>query len=462
MDQSWKPSRLETDKPAYLAIVSALNADIAAGALCTNSKLPTHRELADSLHLATGTVTRAYSEAERRGLIRSEGRRGTFVGSSHVSSSSLTALADRHPTGIDLSRNHPCYALDPELPTTLRELSRSKSTQSLLEYPLAGGLRRHREAGARWLQGLGVDAIPSLVFLASGAQHALSMIVAAETSRGDTIAAEKLTYPGILAVANQLNLRVVGLSCDEEGIIPDALETACKQRRLRLLYCNPSLQNPTNTVSSFTRRQAIAEIAEKYGVLILEDEIMRPLMAEHPGYIRSLLLAQTYLVVSVSKAVAAGLRIGFIVAPAGSERKLIECLNASNLGIPPLSAEIFSIWLADGTVDATVERRRSDTAERQRIAAEALRGFKFYGHQSSYHIWLELPDGWTSAKIAGQALLSGVAVAPAEVFSVDRKASIEAIRLSISNPLSHAMLKTGLDTIVSILRQHSGHNLPTV
>jgi DNA-binding transcriptional MocR family regulator len=257
-------------------------------------------------------------------------------------------------------------------------------------------------------------------------------------------------------------LQTVGISTDEQGLIPDALESVCRQRSIRLLYCNPSVSNPTNTLSSLSRRQGLATVAEKYGLTIVEDEIMRPLLPEHPGFIADLLPEQTYLVISASKAVAAGLRVGFVRAPVKSHQKMVDSLNASCLGVPPLMAELFSTWLEDGTIDAIVARRRSDTSARQKLAAELLAGFRHRGHPVSYHVWLELPEGWTGMKLAHAAQARGTSVTPAEAFAVDNRSPVNAVRLSLVMPPTLDLLRSGLKTIIDLLRGNAGHEMATV
>ena len=458
----WKPGFEGSDQPLYVWLSRSISNDIERGVLSAGTRLPTHRYMADLLGVAVGTVTRAYTEAERRGLIRSEGRRGTFVGPPQTSRSILSAMARSSAHGVDLSKNHPSNHLDPDLGGAIRRIAREKEVQALLEYPPAAGMERHREAGARWLNQLGAVADPESIFISAGAQHALAVIFAAETRRGDITAAENLTYPGVKAVAEQFDLQVVGIPTDQQGLIPEAFETICHQKSVRLLYCNPSVSNPTNTFSSLTRREHIAAVAEKYHVTIVEDEIMRPLLPEHPGFIADLLPEQTYLVISASKAVAAGLRIGFVRAPAKSHQKMVDSLNASCLGVPPLMAELFSTWLEDGTIDSIVARRRSDTAVRQKLATELLAGFRHRGHPVSYHVWLELPEGWTGMKLAHEAQARGTSVTPAEAFAVDNRSPVNAVRLSLVMPPTLDQLKGGLKTIVDLLRGNAGHEMATV
>jgi len=459
---NWKPGFEGSDQSLYVWLSRAISTDVERGVLKVGTRLPTHRKMADTLGVAVGTVTRAYSEAERRGLIRSEGRRGTFVGPPQTSSSILSAIARGFANGVDLSKNHPSHHLDPDLGGAIRRIARAKDVQALLEYPPAAGLARHREAGSKWFNQLGAAAEPESVFVTAGAQHALAVIFAAETRRGDIITAENLTYPGVKAVAEQFDLQTVGIPADEQGLIPDALESVCRQRPIRLLYCNPSVANPTNTLSPLSRRQDLATVAEKYGLTIVEDEIMRPLLSEHPGFIADLLPEQTYLVISASKAVAAGLRVGFVRAPAKSRQKMVDSLNASCLGVPPLMAELFSNWLDDGTIDSIVARRRSDTAARQKLAAELLAGFKHRGHPVSYHVWLELPEGWTGMKLAQAAQTRGAVVTPAEVFAIDTRSTINAVRLSLVVPSTLEVLRNGLRTVVGLLRGNASHEMATV
>ncbi len=456
MDISWTPQIEAGEQPLYVVITNSISEDIASGRLKDNDKLPTQRELADRIGVAIGTITRAYSEAERRGLIRGEGRRGTYVGKSRTGRSILSAMAKLSPEGIDLSKNHPVYSLDPDLGIALRDIARRRNCQRLLEYPPAGGLPSHREAGARWLRQMGAAANPRSVFVTSGAQHALSVILAGETKPGDTIAAEEYTYPGIKAIAEQRGVNIEGVSCDDEGMLPEALDTLCRKRKIRMLYCNPTLHNPTNATWSTKRRKEIVEIADKYGFGIIDDEILTPLLADRPSLISELRPERSFLVVSASKAVAAGLRVGFVLAPKDARERMIESLNASMLGGPPLTAEIFTNWMEDGTVGRVIADRRRDIASRQSIAAEVLKDLSIRNHTSSYHVWLKLPEGWSGMRLAMEAQSKGVKVTPAEAFAVDDRRAIPAVRLSLVVAPTETELRAGLTTVADILKSRPG------
>lgn len=457
----WKPQLVKYGEPLYGALIKALQDDINGGRLAVDDRLPTQRELADSLQIAVGTVTRAYAEAERRGLIRSEGRRGTFVGGMRTSRSLLASLVKDRPDAIDLSKNHPSYQLDPDLGAALRELARSREVGRLLEYPASAGLVHHREAGARWLASMGTSVDPDSLFVTAGAQHALSVVLAAESHQGDVMCTDEFTYLGARAVAQQYDLQVLGLEVDDEGITPDAFDTACRLHRVRILYCMPTISNPTNRVMSVIRREELAGIAARYGVTIIEDEIMRPLAPDQSGYIADLLPEQTYLLVSTSKAIAAGLRVGFVRAPLEARQRMTESLTASCIGVPPLTVELFARWLDDGTAARVIDRRRQDVRQRQAAVSTLLEGFTVRSHPASYHCWLELPSGWSSVRLSMEAQAQGVIVAPAEVFAVEAKLPYEAVRISVISSTTEE-LERGFGIITGLLRGTIAQSLPTV
>jgi len=448
---AWRPSITRELEPLAHTLVKALAEDISSGLLPTGTRLPTQRELADELKIALGTVTRAFNEAEKRGLIYGDGRRGTFVGEMPRGRRLLSAMSNTSIVGVDLSKNHPAHAYDPDLGAVLRQIAKSPDVGKLLQYPPGAGFQHHREAGARWLKTLGFDVDAEQVFLCSGAQHAIMVTFAAETHPGDIVAAEEYTYPGIKAACETLGLELVGIPMDDEGIMPEALDAACRHGRVRLLYCNPTLHNPTTKTSSKARRKELVAVAEKYDLVIIEDEILSPLLEKSVEYIVSLAPERSYYVVSTSKAVAAGLRLGFIVAPAKSRQKLVDSLQASNLGGPPLTGEIFTRWLDDGIIERTILKRKKEIAALNHITRELLSDFDLQSDIQSYNAWLTLPDNWSSADFAMEAQKRGVLVAPAEIFAVDKKTPNNAVRLSIGSISDKEELKRGLVILKNIL-----------
>ncbi len=456
----WKPQIEHPDEPLYLAIARALADDVARGRLAPGERLPTQRELGSELGVALGTVTRAYAEAERLGLIRGEIGRGTFVAEPRPAPPRAAARAE--PAGvIDLSVNLPVYSEDPDLGAALRRLGDRSDLDPLLHYQAHAGMERHREAGARWVARFGLDVDAGSVLVCAGTQNALTVAFSALAEPGDVILTERLTYPGVKAVAQHLNLRLEGLPMDEGGLEPDALAAAAKKltgrgRGARALYLMPTLHNPTSASMSGARRRRIAEIAEEYDLAIVEDDADRLLVSDPPPPLTRLVPERSYFIAGMSKAVSGGLRIAFLVGPSGQSERLTHGLWATHWMVAPLMAEIAALWIDDGTADRVVERKRAESAARQRLAREILAGIPYRAHPHGYHLWIELPGGWKSAELVAEAHRRGVAVTPAETFAVGDEPVAPAVRACLGAAPDRQDVRTALTVLAGILRGAPG------
>src|SRR3954464_2018552 len=159
-NSSWLPDIADRPGPRYRAIADALADDIASGKLAAGSRLPTHRDLAFALKVTVGTVTRAYAEAERRGLIAGEVGRGTYVKGARTAAATAAenwphfqAAPAEAAVFVNLSVCQPGAAgVGAALPGLLREMELSPALlETLLAYGPHGGLPAHRAAGAEWL-----------------------------------------------------------------------------------------------------------------------------------------------------------------------------------------------------------------------------------------------------------------------------------------------------------------------
>lgn len=465
----WKPEVRESRAPLYLAIAQALADDIALGHLRPGDRLPTQRELGSALGVALGTVTRAYAEAERLGLIRGEIGRGTFVAQpagrpvmpGRAGAEELPRPPEESSGVIDLSVNLPVYSEDPDLGSALRRLGERPDLDQLLHYQAHAGMELHRRAGARWVERFGLDVGADSVLICAGTQNALTVAFSALAEPGDVVLTEQLTYPGVKAVARHLNLRLEGVEMDEGGLVPGAVVAAVEKlrargRRARVLYLMPTLHNPTSASLSEARRREIADIARRHDLAIMEDDADRLLVAGAPPPLSSLAPERSYFVAGMSKAVSGGLRIAFLVAPPGQVERLAHGLWATHWMVAPLMAEIATLWIDDGTADLVVERKRTESAARQRMAREILSGIAYRAHPNGYHLWIELPNGWKSAELVAEAHRRGVAVTPAESFAVGEAEVPPAVRACLGAARDRRDVRTALTVLAGILRSDSG------
>lgn len=426
----WTPDLPEGGKARYATIADALARDIATGRLPDGERLPTHRELADMLGVAIGTVTRAYAEAERRGLVRGEVGRGTFVGPPPLRAAAFVPDAPR-PGIIDLSLNVPVEGVVPDLAAALRALAKRPDLADLLRYQPHAGAARHRAAGAAWAARYGVTADPEQVLVCAGAQHAMLTIFSALAKPGDRVLTEALTYPGMKALSNLLHLPLEGVAMDAEGLRLDALDEALTRSDARFLYCMPTIHNPTGAVLSTDRRRAIAELARRHDVAIIEDDVHRFLLADAPPPLAHFAPERTYHIAGTSKALAGGLRVAFVTVPRGAVEHIERTIWATTWMAAPITAELAASWIEDGTADRIITAQRREAEVRQTLARGVFQNVAIPSHPQALHLWLELPDPWRGESFARAALQRGVAIAPAELFAVGRGAVPPAVRLGL-------------------------------
>ncbi|HYV12099.1 MAG TPA: PLP-dependent aminotransferase family protein [Pyrinomonadaceae bacterium] len=453
----WNPNLESFSGPRYLAIVSAIADAVERGHLKAGDKMPTHRDLADAVGVTTGTITRAYSEAAKRGLLVGETGRGTFVKANIFEDAFPAVSFSEDEELIDLSLNIPPLAvgdlLGQVLTDTLARLAERPGLSALLGYQPAPGLKRHRAAGADWIARSGLSIDPEQVLVCTGALHAMTVVLSTITNPGDSVFTESLTYPGMKNLAHLLHLRLKGLPTDNQGIIPEAFDKACRRESTKILYTIPTIQNPLGSVMPEERRRAIAEIAVRHGVAIVEDDVHSFMLPSPPPPLSSFAPENSYYILSTSKSIAGGMRIGYLVAPERMIEPLATSLRATVWMAAPLMAEIASEWIRDGTAERLVEQKRSEAAARQSIARAALDGFQFDAHPLSFHLWLHLPEPWRSNEFSAQLRRRGVVVTPAEAFVPGREEPPHAVRVCVGAPRSRAQLEKGLCIIRSVLQQ---------
>lgn len=314
----------------------------------------------------------------------------------------------------------------------------------------------HRAAGQAWLESCGLTSDVECVVPVVGGQHGIISSFMALLQPGDLLLAEALTYTPVLTMAARLNLQTGAVAMDADGVVPEAFEEWCRTANPRAFYLTPTLQAPTTATLSAERRSRIAEIAERYGVLLIEDDVFGPLKSDKPKPLAQIAPATTIYVTSLSKSVAPGLRVGFLEAPARLTPALHQSVNLSIWMTPPLTLEIASRLIADGTAAEMTGQQQRIARHRQQLVRRSLGAAAPLEPSDGFHVWLTLPQGWRADVFSAECARLDVRVSEARSFAMNAHDAPEAVRLCVSHEPDEKRLQRGLEVVAAVLRQKPG------
>lgn len=451
---SWKPDIDSTRGPKYLAVVSCLAADIRSGRLQPGHRLPSQRQLAKDLRVDLTTITRAFNEARRLGLIEANAGRGSFIRASPTFSH--TNVSTDATRVINLSNNTPPLPRNVDLVALVSEgIAASLAGPDglgRLSYQDSAGAPNDRLAGARWLSKRLGNVSASRVLVMAGGQTALFAIMSTLLKPGDRMGVPSLTFSGVRAAAELRGLELIPIAIDDDGLIPASFQECCEKNGLTALYCTPTMHNPTTATMPQSRREEIARLAERFRVKIIEDDAYGALPSSAPPPLAAFAPQITWHIASLSKCVTPALRIAYVVTPGLPQTlHLTAETRAISMIAPPITAALCTRWIAEGILDQIVEGVRAESAQRQSIAHAALRDFSIRGHPEGFNVWLTLPDNWKRADLRTYAIQSGVAVVTSDAFAVGPQP--EAIRLSLGAPNDRTELEDAMNLLAVLLSQ---------
>lgn len=446
----WTPTLQDGDAPIYERLVDALRADLAAGTLAAGARLPPQRDLAHRLGLGLGTVTRAYVEAEKAGLVEAHVGRGSFVRGAPAAKSTRPVDGGLINLSHNIAPNGPANA---RLADTLGRLRRRSDLLDHLAYAPPAGLEGQRRAAAGWLERTGgmVGADWTRLVCTAGAQQALALAFGAVARPGDTVLCEASTFYGVKALAEHMGYGLKGLAMDEQGLRPDALDEAAATGAFRAVSIQPTLQNPTGRIMSAGRRAQIVAMARKHDLMILEDDIYAVYAPEPPPPFAVLAPERTFHVSGVSKSLAPGLRTGFLITPPGDALdRVLRAVRALNYAPPSFGGLIATQWIEDGTADAIVAEVVAEMTARLTMARTLLAGaIEAPMSASAPHLWLPMSE-LEAERLAGRALRAGVELTPPSA-PIVAAGAVTGVRLCLGAARDGQELEHGLRIVAAAL-----------
>jgi DNA-binding transcriptional MocR family regulator len=453
----WAQRLRDSSQPAYLLFPELLAEDLHSGRLSPGDRLPPLRELAADLGLNYSTVARAVAEAQRRGLIDARPGRGSFV------RGAAPALPLRGGSASEMTMNLPPEPQDPALLERLREGwvhmgnqmgSQAGRMMADLRYQDFGGTPADRDAACRWLQpllGPTTRLTPDRVLVGPGIHGLLAGLLSLLVRPGETLCVESLTYPGIKALATQLGIKLHAIPVDADGLCPESFEEACKHLHPKALYCNPTMLNPTAATTTLARREALADIALRHNIPIIEDDAYGALPQRRPITMAELAPGLTWYITGFAKCLGAGLRVAYAQAPtAAASQRLAGAMRALTVMASPLTTTLATQWINDGTATAMLQAIRRDSNTRQALLQQYLGDRGVQSQADCFHAWLPLPASLSPNEAASFWRLRGVAAVASTAFATDTTPP-RAVRLCLGGPSSHAQVEQALRVVVDTL-----------
>lgn len=452
MDTIWQPDLLQKGTAKYRALLDAIRAALENGTISKGDRLPPVRDMAWQLKITPGTVARAYQLGIEEGLLEAQVGRGTFIRDPKPVRGT-TVFGETHvdPLIVDL-RNAavPDFGQDGIFDELSQQITFG-GPHSMVRY--AG--HHEMETRTAMLNWMGLDqhrAKAEDLILTHGSQNAtLAAFLAILQGGAPVIATDSLVLPGTRKAATLARAKIIGIPSDDEGMIPRALEELFRRERPQILHVSANIHNPTTQIMTTDRKGEIAEIARRHDIQIVEDDGQGRFFTERPPSFMDFCPERVWHVSSLSRYLAAGLRVGFLLCPPDKSVVGRNVVQAMTHSFSPIISQLSCLLLTSGHADTLLEQIRDYRRDRVRLAVNQLGRWNIQWNEAADFIWLELPEGWYGSTFSLASEMAGIQVAPADIFLPDDASAPNAVRLTIGGKHSSAVFVDALERLDQLL-----------
>jgi len=445
----WKPDR-HSPKPLYEQIADHLEQRISYGELPPGSLLPSERKLAEQLGVNRSTVILAFGELRSMGIIESQPGSGTRVskfkwgavpkhtpnwkryaeGGSFLPNlpflRRIREALQQNPALVDFASGELSADMAPI--EEIAELMGKHPYPSYLGYDHPQGYMPLRQAVAAYLDRYrDIQATESSILITSGSQQSLYLITQCLLSPGDAVAIEDPSYHYSLPMFQSAGLRLFRLPADEGGIRPEEIRSLYKKHRIKMIFVNPTFQNPTGMLLSDERRVALLEVASELGLPIVEDDPYS--LTDYDGIPRPPLksmdrIGSILYIGSFSKIAASGLRVGWMVAPHSIVERLADARQQMDFGLSVIPQQVAARFLESPHFEPHLDRLRAQLRFKRDLLVDSLQKelpglVRFHVPQGGIHMWCRLVPRVSDAKLLEEAIKKGVVFVPGSVYGSD-------------------------------------------
>jgi len=474
-------------EPLYLQIRNQIRQRIVAGGLKVGDRLEPSRELAKRLGVHRTTIGNAYAELEAEGLIQGTVGRGTFV--SPLARELITTDRSRRkasndffwdsffieeprddalgrlmaaalqPGVISFAATHGSADLNPaDLVRRATDTVLRREGASLVDYGSSDGYPPLK----KYLQGrLGRDGVSveiDEILITNGCQQSFDLVRRSMVAPGDTVACENPTYTGLWRVFDSPGVRLIGVPVGPHGMDLDFLTAALEQNKVKLILANPNFQNPTGHTMPLEARKRLLDLATRFQVPVVEDDIYGALRYHGRDLPPLKALDGNGLVIylnSFSKVGFPGLRVGWM---AGS-RRVIERLRGAkqraDLHTNLLGQAVLNELGRRGWLDKWIRRTRKHYAMKLEFTRAAMarhfpREAQCTFPEGGMAVWVELPPAFDAAELLVKAQDQKVNFAPSRYFYFQQPRH-NAFRLCFTT-LPNEQIEKGIQILGSLMR----------
>ncbi|MCX7771851.1 MAG: PLP-dependent aminotransferase family protein [Clostridia bacterium] len=306
----------------------------------------------------------------------------------------------------------------------------------------------------------GVSLSVKDILISCGSQQALDLIGKVFIDQGDDVFLESPSYLGAINAFRAYEPNFVEVATDDDGMLPEALEAALKSsKRPKLLYMVPDFQNPSGRTWSLERRKALVSLAERYGIVVVEDNPYGELRFEGSMLPSVKSLDKSGLVIylgTFSKTLCPGMRIGWIAASAPIMEKLVLVKQGADLHTSTTSQMQIDLFLERYDLDSHIEVIRREYKKRRDTLLGAMERYfntdiSFTRPMGGLFTWAQLPEGMDSRLILAKAIEQNVAFVPGGSFFPCNPRH-NTMRLNFSN-MPEDRIVEGIERLSKVLRQ---------
>lgn len=445
----WKPDR-KAKKAIYKQLAEYIEKGIADGTFPPDKPLPSERKLADALNINRSTVVNAYDELESMGLIERTRGSGTTISKdiwgitkkripswnryieagSFLPNLPVTKKIRKETIELNLI-NLATGELSEELfpKSFLREITTTRSFIGSLGYDHPQGSNTLRNTLTKHVkENCGIDTSPSQILITSGAQQALHLIVQCLLKPGDAIAIEDPSYNYNLTIFKSAGIQIHTLPVDKEGVNPDDLKMLYKKHRIKMIFLNPDFHNPTGSSMKLKERKAILEIASQLGIPVIEDDpySLTAFSEDKNPTLKSLDKNGNVLYISsLSKIVASGLRIGWIIGPTSVIERLSDAKQQIDYGHSSFTQWIANDFLESPNFGSHIENLRKKLRKRRDKIIKCLDVYlkdqvEYSVPQGGIHIWCKILKNYNEIQLLEESIKRGVIYVPGSTMGSKR------------------------------------------